>query len=500
MKPLLMLMLILSLPQAACIFSGGAPPGQTVDVSHDSGSSNNATPDMGVPSSNNASTNNASTNNQTTNNQSTNNQTTDTNNQTTTNNGTCVVPENSKLARICLSEEFPTCGALEIEGCDEPVSCGGGCVADAMCQELLCVPKGSVRRAPIAEGGGASVAFWGPFWAAGAPGSADSGEVAVFHEATRIQFPTPEPIMNMRFGASIAGLGPLLIVGAPGAITRATTSKGKTFLFEFSMTNTATLIGTQDASLIIEADMATNPVAEADFGVSVAIGGTDRQSMRTIVGAPGLDRALVTFQTEAPTSIVLPVAGQASVKDTAFGAAVAMSQDGKTVAVGAPLANEVHVFSESNTFATQKIVAPMPASAASFGAALALDPTGQRLIVGDPGAGEAHLFTHGANGWQFVDSFGPRTPTGYGESVAIHKQFLLVGQPRSGTGGALHIIGGGPAIGGYAPLAVIEAAELPGVYRGFGKSIAVNRERSQFVVGAPAPPGGPDSALWFSGL
>jgi choice-of-anchor B domain-containing protein len=125
--------------------------------------------------------------------------------------------------------------------------------------------------------------------------------------------------------------------------------------------------------------------------------------------------------------------------ERAIGFGQSLAVDYTTLVIGAPLGNEVHIYSRGNdgTWSPSEMITH---SHARFGSALALK--GDRLIIGAAGgrdvAGGAYLYTKNDNdNWQLADELTPESVSetdGYGRSVAIHGDELIVGAPRRSDG------------------------------------------------------------------
>ncbi len=182
-----------------------------------------------------------------------------------------------------------------------------------------------------------------------------------------------------------------------------------------------------------------------------------------------------------------------------FGAAVAISGDGTTAAVGSPGAFvngvkcgvvQIFVKQPDRSWARQARIVPNELyENAQFGTSMAFSSNGNRLIVGEPGAGRASSWLRTGTNWS-------RTATwikglGFGTSVDISSagDRLVVGAPL--TNG----FGGGPEHGrAYVydrDLAGdwIEKDELGSddlySYRRFGESVAINGTGTEIAIGAP---------------
>jgi hypothetical protein len=237
-----------------------------------------------------------------------------------------------------------------------------------------------------------------------------------------------------------------------------------------------------------------------------------------------------------------------------FGAAVALSGDGDSLAVGAygesssatgiggdELNNAafqsgaVYVFRRGATGWSQEVyVKTLDASVFDgFGRALALSVDGTTLAVGAPGessaipgidgdstndaasgSGATYVFRRGVAGWSqeaFVKSSNPAFSDGFGRALALSADGseLAVGAPgedSSATGiggrqssnaapdaGAVYVFRRGAA--GWSQQAYVKASNT-GAYDTFGSSVALSADGASLAVGAP---GDESSATGFDG-
>lgn len=130
-----------------------------------------------------------------------------------------------------------------------------------------------------------------------------------------------------------------------------------------------------------------------------------------------------------------------------FGHAVALFDQGRRAAVGAPFATvdgvasagAVYIFDRSSAgrwTQTARLTAPSPSKSRNFGMALAAD--GNTLLIGAPiaagdGAAAAYVFVDGTNGWARQATFSGAN--GMGWSVALDGNVALVGS----DGGAAYV-------------------------------------------------------------
>jgi len=239
--------------------------------------------------------------------------------------------------------------------------------------------------------------------------------------------------------------------------------------------------------------------------------------------ASGVKRGLLTQTTgdewgSAPAA-VLSAGGGAKVLGDKFAESIAVSPDGSTIVVGAPLANggvgQVQVFRRPGTSWSGALsgglvidpIATAGVAAARFGASVAIDDSGN-IAVGAPdstvsgmtGAGSAYAFRDSgvavtANG-PALSSSTPQSAGGFGGAVAVDRGNVAVGAPNEDgaetDAGAAYVFppmtsGGGNGFQPTQPLTCQPGGGIGDKYR-CGKSIAIKGD--MVVVGAP----GADSA------
>jgi hypothetical protein len=204
---------------------------------------------------------------------------------------------------------------------------------------------------------------------------------------------------------------------------------------------------------------------------------------------------------------------EASEGECGFGRAVAISADGDTAIVGAARAEEhrgaAWVFTREGSSWTQQGPEPTPSDEAGrghFGAAVALSADGRTAVIGGPADrshhGAAWVFAHGSAGWsQSVKLTGPGISEGtyFGRSVAISQDASTVA--IGGTGdehyaGAVWVFGdvgstwmqrGGKLVGGG------ESGEGR-----FGYSLAMSADASTLLVGGRGDAGNAGAGWIFT--
>ena len=137
--------------------------------------------------------------------------------------------------------------------------------------------------------------------------------------------------------------------------------------------------------------------------------------------------------------------GGEETEDCRFGRTVALSADGDTAAIGAPLANSEEgaawIFTRAGSTWTQtgELKSPEPVAAGHFGRSVSLSDDGEEALVGAPGEagghGRAWVFTSSGSSWPATGA--PLTGAGeggvgyFGRSVALSGdgEVALVGAP-----------------------------------------------------------------------
>lgn len=209
----------------------------------------------------------------------------------------------------------------------------------------------------------------------------------------------------------------------------------------------------------------------------------------------------------------------------AFGSAVALSRDGRTLVVGADLeagggdgaqdrndqpgSGAVYVFVRSAAGWVQQayLKAAQPEAGAGFGLAVAVSDDGDTIVVGAPfeahaqGEGAVHVF-HRAFGTWHAQS--PLLPAAGGQAGLFGTRVAIAGQggviavaAREGTAalahGAVHLFG--QRDGRWVPAARLESV-VPVAGDGFGQSLALAADGRTLAVGsrpdaaAAIPPAG----------
>ncbi len=169
-----------------------------------------------------------------------------------------------------------------------------------------------------------------------------------------------------------------------------------------------------------------------------------------------------------------------------FGEAVAL--DGRTMVVGAPGADEVHVFgyATGTGWVERQVLAPSTATGASrFGACVALD--GDLLAVGAPDEDAVYVLTHQPDGtfagMVRVTATTPRPGARFGFALTLRDGRLAVGAPwQDAQTGAVHLFDRG-VDGTFGATAILRPA---GVATGdsFGFAVAFDDDGSTLFATA----------------
>lgn len=194
-----------------------------------------------------------------------------------------------------------------------------------------------------------------------------------------------------------------------------------------------------------------------------------------------------------------------------FGRSVALSADGNTALVGAPLAHghtgAVWIFTRSGTSwsLAQVLSDPDPEYKSHFGAGVALSADGQRAIVGAPAdrfyRGSAWVFEHSASGWSL--QAGPLTGPGeegqgrFGQTVALSGAgaSAVIGAPSDGASGAAWVFTSAGASWSEAGPKLTGAGLGAGA--SFGGSVALSSDGATALIGARSSNEGRGAAFAF---
>jgi hypothetical protein len=193
--------------------------------------------------------------------------------------------------------------------------------------------------------------------------------------------------------------------------------------------------------------------------------------------------------------------GRGGVGPAQFGADVALSGDGRTLAVGAPAdsggTGAVWVFTRAGSGWRSRRLAP-PGPGTGFGTSVALSDSGRVALVGGAaaggGAGAAWIYARRGTSWVRSARLRPPGEAGIaqlGKEVALSGSgtVALVGAP--GDEAAWVFVRRG---GRWAPL----PRKLSGNGTdGFGRSVALSRDGTTALVGAPVDGNGAGAAWLF---
>ena len=341
---------------------------------------------------------------------------------------------------------LPSCrnGVLDYgEQCDDGnLVTVDGCSNDCTASVLAYI-KASYTSAWSRFGTSIALSKDGLTLAVSAPGESGGGAVYMFarsgktwHEQTRLG-----PYSDDQFGASVAlsADGSILAVGAPGA-----PGGGAVYVF----------LRQSEMWARWQSIFGYNINLGAQFGASVAL---SADGLTLAVGTPGESSAVIGIDGEPGDNAALGAGAvyvfaisytwyqQAYIKASntgaqdQFGASIALSADGSTLAVGAPGessaaigidgnqidntasgAGAVYLFTRSGAWSQQAYVKASNTDAQDqFGASVALSADGSTLAVGAPGessmatgidgnqadnsisgAGAVYLFTHSGAAWR----------------------------------------------------------------------------------------------------
>jgi hypothetical protein len=248
---------------------------------------------------------------------------------------------------------------------------------------------------------------------------------------------------NDDLGASVTISGDTALVGAPGKTVGAVQGAGAAYVFVRTGTTWS-----QEAELT-----SPDPLPTANFGVCVALAGDT-----AIVGAPcswGTGAAYVFTGSGASWSQQAALMATGGASGDVFGSSVALSSDGTTVLVGAPLepgngltgANApgaVYAFSDSGASWTQaELTASTPVANGAFGQAVAID--GTTALIGAPSenfsTGAAYVFTESGSAWAQaakLTASDAAQQDSFGSAVALQGTTALIGAPLKTVNGKTH--------------------------------------------------------------
>jgi phage gpG-like protein len=233
------------------------------------------------------------------------------------------------------------------------------------------------------------------------------------------------------------------------------------------------------------------------FGHTVSISSDGNTA---IVGAYGQESAYIFIRSNGNWTQQAKIEASDKASGDNFGLGVAISGDGNTVIVGAPRedpgdpavtnAGSAYIFTHANGNWTQqaKINGSGNVYIGSFGARVAISGDGNTAIVGAPVKGSAYIFTRDSNGnWTQKEQF-QESGVNFGDSVAISGDgnTAIDGAPREDVNG--DVDAGSAYIFTHANGNWTEQATLNGSgsqYLGsFGSSVAISSDGNTAIVGA----------------
>ena len=233
------------------------------------------------------------------------------------------------------------------------------------------------------------------------------------------------------------------------------------------------------------------------FGHTVSISSDGNTA---IVGAYGQESAYIFIRSNGNWTQQAKIEASDKASGDNFGLGVAISGDGNAVIVGAPRedpgdpavtnAGSAYIFTHANGNWTQqaKINGSGNVYIGSFGARVAISGDGNTAIVGAPVKGSAYIFTRDSNGnWTQKEQF-QESGVNFGDSVAISGDgnTAIVGAPREDVNG--DVDAGSAYIFTHANGNWTQQAKINGSgsqYLGsFGSSVAISSDGNTAIVGA----------------
>ena len=234
------------------------------------------------------------------------------------------------------------------------------------------------------------------------------------------------------FGESTAtsATGAVTVVGAPEHH-----SSGAAYVFTRSGTTFS-----QSAELF-----PGNPLADEQFGQTVAISGNGQTLVAAAPGAagPGVSDQGAAYVFSDASGSWTQIAELTALGASGLGTSLAISSDGSTIVAGAPLSNsdngEAFVFTKSGStyVRAQKLTVPASQSLALLGTDTAISSNGSTIAFGEPQNGVTDVFTQaaGASTWKQTAQL-----HGGGDSVAVSSSRKIVAplaRPASATSAGL---------------------------------------------------------------
>ncbi len=272
--------------------------------------------------------------------------------------------------------------------------------------------------------------------------------------------------------------------------------------------------GASGYSLIAELPAGTT---QYDHGVFLPARVNARYLLQVCKGIDCVDAATVDANGPLVSAIGYFKASNPADADL-FGASLALSTNGRYLAVGAPSyaasnsnSGSVYVFvRQGATWQQQAMLeASVPQPGDGFGASLALSGEGDTLVIGAPGDGGAvpaggavYVFARTGDGWnlqQRVNASAPDLGDRFGEWVALSSdgETLAVSAPNeSGDANTINgpdnntLRGSGAAYvftragGAWTQQAYVKASH-PDAFDNFGRALALSADGQTLAVGAP---------------
>ncbi len=293
--------------------------------------------------------------------------------------------------------------------------------------------------------------------------------------------------------------GNVALVGAPSANSDA----GAAYIYQesagnWSTTPSATLSGTSDQQL----------------GSAVAVSANGQAAL---VGAPGdsLGNGAAFLYTESPagTWSTGPTASFVSTSFEHLGSSVALSAKGNAVLLGAPYTNSgegsavLYEQQPNGNWPTNASTTfrPSSGSTAQFGVSVALSADGQTALVGAPlagaSAGAAFLYSESGGSWpsSATASFSGGGVDELGSSVALSGdgQAALVGAPGTSAGAGEAFLFDESA-GAWPTTPAASFTGSPSSDEQLGASVALSADGQSVLVGAPGANAGNGSAFVYA--
>ncbi|MBL8873046.1 MAG: DUF642 domain-containing protein, partial [Planctomycetaceae bacterium] len=235
------------------------------------------------------------------------------------------------------------------------------------------------------------------------------------------------------------------------------------------------------------ATLQPNDIGTGDgFGSSVSMYGGS-QSLSLVAGSPqsGNGRGSAYVFTGIGESWTQETKFVGDNANELFGAAVAIS--GNTAVIGAPNGNSVYVFVRDGINWTRQfkaVGATVNSVSDRYGTAVAID--GDRMLVGAPGNAKVDIWERTGTTWNLVDQVFGAAGSGFGSTVSISGQNIVIGAPNHDQPGK---IDAGEAyvyekrVGQFVLTATLSLGNDAAAQDRFGTSVVIEDQR--ILVGAP---------------